>query len=389
VQSHRSGQAKHLGGCSEVQTANQASVVHALPGLYKMVPSCETRAIHSRSLGQSLLDDFDHTAFGQTAPRGLDKDYRDDVSGRTGGVMRRCSESQTCPKFFLGLSGSEFWQLQGSPVLTNARGTHDLVQPDNARIYYYASTQHGGAGGEASIRYTPSSSVYPSGTVVHFNDTFRALFIALEEWVVQGKEPPASQVPQLANGSLVRPEQLRFPAMQGVHWPVNGVATVIPRFNYLARYNDFELLDFGPQYLPQDESGIATWLPPVQTGQHYAILVPQVSPHTGLTVAGIQSVEAQAPLGTSLEFNYVSDERIVDLVNLAGSYIPFHQTLAQRMAAGDERPSLEELYGSQQGYVQAVSRAADNLVAHGFLLPADAGRIVEKAKQNAIFEAVE
>ncbi|MDH5855798.1 alpha/beta hydrolase domain-containing protein [Lampropedia aestuarii] len=328
----------------------------------------------------------DHTAFGQTAPRGLGKDYYDEISGRSGGVMRRCSESNTCPKFFLGLSGTEFWQLQGSPVLTNASGTQDLVQPDNARIYYYASTQHGGAGGEASISFAPSRSVYPSGTVVHFNDTFRALFIALEEWVVEGTAPPASQVPQLADGSLVRPDQVRFPVMQGVQWPVNGVATAIPRFNYLARYNDFELLDFGPQYLPQDESGIATLQPPVQTGQHYAILVPQVSPRTGLTLAGIQSVEAQAPLGTSIEFNYVSDERLVDLANLAGSYIPFHHSLAERMAAGDERPSLEELYGTQEAYVQAVSRAAQSLIAQRFLLPADAERIIDKARQTALFD---
>ena len=88
----------------------------------------------------------DHTAFGQTAPRGLAADYQDDLTGRSGGVMKRCSASATCPKFVLGLSGTEFWQLQGSPVLTDAFGFHDLVQPDNARIYYYASTQHGEIG---------------------------------------------------------------------------------------------------------------------------------------------------------------------------------------------------------------------------------------------------
>ena len=31
----------------------------------------------------------DHRAFGQTAPRGLAADYRDDVAGRTGGVNLR------------------------------------------------------------------------------------------------------------------------------------------------------------------------------------------------------------------------------------------------------------------------------------------------------------
>lgn len=328
----------------------------------------------------------DHTAFGQTAPRGLDSNYTDGISGRDGGVMRRCSATATCPKFFLGLSGTEFWQLQGSPALTNTQGTQDLVQPENARIYYYASTQHGGAGGEASISYAPARSVYPSGTVVHFNDTFRALFIALEDWVTTGRQPPASQVPQLADGSLVRPEQVKFPVMRGLQWKVGSQLTDIPAFNYLARYNDFELLDFGPQFRPEDEAGIASVFPPRQTGRHYPIMVPQVDAGTGLTRAGIRSVEAQAPLGTSIEFNYVASDKVVDLANLAGSYIPFHKTQAARLAAGDTRPSLQELYGSQQGYVQAVQAAADRLVAQRLLLPRDAQAIVQKAQASAIFD---
>ncbi|MDR0226001.1 MAG: hypothetical protein LBI66_06235 [Burkholderiaceae bacterium] len=326
----------------------------------------------------------DHTAFGQTAPRGLDRDYSDEVSGRQGGVMKRCEATATCPKFFLGLSGTEFWQLQGSPVLTDANGLRDIAQPANARIYYYASTQHGGAGGTASIAYAPTRNVYPAGTVVHFNDTFRALFIALEDWVVRGTEPPASQVPKLADGSLVRPDKLVFPAMKGLSWNVGGVATPIPEFSYLARHNGFSLLDFGPQYLPQDESGIATLLPPRATGKDYAILVPQVDPATGLTRAGIRGVEARAPLGTSLEFNYVATPGIVDLSNLTGSFIPFHKTRAARLAAGDGRPSLQELYGSQDGYVSAVTAAAQDLVRQRLLLQRDADAQIAAARAAAI-----
>lgn len=322
----------------------------------------------------------DHTAFGQTAPRGLAADYVDSVSGREGGVMRRCSATSTCPRFFLGLSGTEFWQLQGSPVLTDAEGRRDIAQPANARIYYYASTQHGGAGGVESISYAPSRTVYPAGTVVHFNDTFRALFLALEDWVVRGTEPPPSQVPRIADGTLVRPAQVAFPAMRGLTWNAGGVPAQIPEFRYLGRYNDFTLLDFGPQYRAQDESGIATLQPPRVAGRDYAILVPQVDPATGLTRAGIQSVEARVPLGTSIEFNDVATPGIVDLVNLTGSYIPFHTTRAARIAAGDGRPSLEERYGSQAGYVAAVSRAADDLVAERLLLRRDADAIVAKAR---------
>ncbi|MBL0728318.1 hypothetical protein JI745_11455 [Piscinibacter sp. HJYY11] len=326
----------------------------------------------------------DHTAFGQTAPRALDKDYVDPLTGRRGGVMTRCAATGTCPKFFLGLSGTEFWQLQGSPVLTDADGFTDLVQPDNARIYYYASTQHGGAGGTASINYQPSTAVYPRGTVTQFNDTFRALFIALEDWVVRDVAPPASQVPSIAAGTLVRPEQLAFPAMRGLTWPVAGTPTAIPDFSYRGWYNGYRVLDYGPQYVPQDESGIATLLPPL-VGRDYAIMVPQVDAQTGLATSGIRGIEVQAPLGTSLEFNYVAAPGIVDLVSLTGSYIPFHTTEAARLAAGDMRTSLEALYGNQAGYVAAVTNAANALVAQRFLLQRDADlRIQQAASANVL-----
>lgn len=326
----------------------------------------------------------DHTAFGQTAPRGLDKDYNDEVSGRQGGVMKRCAATDTCPKFFLGLSGTEFWQLQGSPVLTDALGTRDIAQPANARVYYYASTQHGGTGGTESISFAPTRNVYPAGTVVHFTDTFRALFVALEDWVVRGAEPPASQVPRLSDGTLAKPSQLVFPVMKGLNWNVGSTPTAIPAFDYLARYNGFALYDYGPQYIPQDESGIATVQPPRVVGKDYAILVPQVSPLTGLTQAGIRSVEARAPLGTSIEFNYVATPGIVDLSNLTGSFIPFHKTQAARIAAGDSRPSLEELYTNQSGYVAAVTQAARDLVAERFLLQRDADVLVQKARATTV-----
>lgn len=325
----------------------------------------------------------DHTAFGQTAPRALDKDYVDPLTGRAGGVMTRCAASNTCPKFFLGLSGTEFWQLQGSPVLTDAYGFSDLVQPDNARIYYYASTQHGGNGGTSSIAYVPSNSVYPRGTVTHHTDTFRALFIALEDWVVRDVAPPASQVPTIAGGTLVRPEQLVFPQMRGLSWPVAGVATAIPVFDYRAWFNGYKVLDYGPQYVPQDESGIASLLPPL-VGQDYAILVPQVDPSTGLTTSGIRGVEAQAPLGTSVEFNYVATPGLVDLTSLTGSYFPFHTTEAARLAAGDTRPSLESLYGNQAGYVSAVTAAAHDLVAQRFLLQRDADLRIQQAAATVV-----
>ena len=329
----------------------------------------------------------DHRAFGQTAPRGLAADYVDAVSGRQGGVMKRCEATATCPKFFLGLSGTEFWQLQGSPVLTDAFGFSDLTQPANARIYYYASSQHStGTGGlAAGIGFNPAATVYPAGSMVDTADTFRALFVNLEAWVTQDVPPPASQVPKVADGTLVPPSQLVFPTITGLSWtPSGGSPTAIPAFSYLARYNGFPLLDYGPQYRPEDESGVPTQVPPSYAGRDYAILVPQVDPGTGLTKAGIRAVDVQAPLGTNLEFNYVATPGIVDLVNLSGAFLPFHKTETARIAAGDTRPSLESLYTDQAGYVAAVTAAANSLVSQRFLLQRDADRRVQRAQANPV-----
>jgi len=185
-------------------------------------------------------------------------------------------------------------------------------------------------------------------------------------------------VPSIAAGTLVRPERVAFPAIKGVQWPVAGVATPVPDFSYRAWFNGYRVLDFGPQYVPQDESGIATQLPPL-AGTDYAILVPQVDASTGLATSGIRGVEVQAPLGTSIEFNYVAAPGVVDLTSLTGSYLPFHRTEAARLAAGDARPSLESLYGDQAGYVSAVTAAANRLVAQRFLLQRDADLRIQQA----------
>jgi hypothetical protein len=47
--------------------------------------------------------------------------------------------------------------------------------------------------------------------------------------------------------------------------------------------------------------------------------------------------------------------------------VPFAITKAQRLAANDPRPSLEERYGTHDGYVAAVTAAANNAACLGYL----------------------
>ncbi len=64
--------------------------------------------------------------------------------------------------------------------------------------------------------------------------------------------------------------------------------------------------------------------------------------------------------------------------------MPFAETRAERLAADDPRPSLEERYGDHDGYVDAVRAAAEELVADGLLLPDDAARAIAAAEASDV-----
>lgn len=325
----------------------------------------------------------DYTAFGQAGTRGLAPDYVDEVSQRSnGGILKRCDATKTCPKLFVGFSGSEFWALQGSPLLTNATGTKDLVQPANARIYYYASSHH--LLGLPSI--TPGvPSVFAGGLTVDIKyasnnnvgvtPVVRALYQNLEDWVVSGTTPPDSQVPTIAGGTLVKPGAVAFPSLPQVAY--TGLHTTMP------------LLDWGPGYRPQDESGIATVIPPTNLGRDYTLLLPQVD-EDGNDRAGIRSLDVAAGTGTNTGWNYTAKPGVIDLggaglaPGLVGSYFPYAKTRAERLASGDPRLSLEERYGSAQGYVAAVTAAANDLVARRFMLRVDADEAIAAATAKPV-----
>jgi len=54
------------------------------------------------------------------------------------------------------------------------------------------------------------------------------------------------------------------------------------------------------------------------------------------------------------------------------------------MANEDPRLSLEERYGSHDGYVQVVKTAAQKIVAAGFLLQTDADAVIEAAEKSNV-----
>ncbi|GAB2600646.1 alpha/beta hydrolase domain-containing protein [Ramlibacter solisilvae] len=322
----------------------------------------------------------DFTALGQAGTRGLAADYVDEVSQRSdGGILKRCTATSTCPKLFIGFSGSEFWALQGSPLLTTAFGTSDLVQPANARIYYYSSSHH--VLGLPSVPANTNTPPFAVGNLYATNgntgvvSVVRALYQDLEEWVVAGTTPPDSQVPKIADATLVRPAAVAFPSIPGVTF--TGLHTRYP------------LLDWGPNFKAKDETGIVSQLPPAYLGRDYAILVPQVD-IDGNDKAGIRSIDVAAGLGTNTGWNYTNKPGVTDLAGsplapgLVGAYFPYPKTRADRLASGDPRLSLEERYVNQAGYVAAVTAAANDLVARRFMLRVDADAAIASAVAKPI-----
>ena len=106
-----------------------------------------------------------------------------------------------------------------------------------------------------------------------------------------------------------------------------------------------------------------------------------------MDLGGIRSIEVSAPTATLTGWNVrATGRRPDDLCGLTGATIPFAKTKAERAASKDPRPSLEERYGSKDGFVRAVEDAARRLVKERFLLQEDADRYLQAARgADALF----
>jgi hypothetical protein len=110
----------------------------------------------------------------------------------------------------------------------------------------------------------------------------------------------------------------------------------------------------------------------------------------GNELGGVPVVLLDAPLGTYLGWNITAggarpfhQGQICDYV---GGMVPFAKTAQERKTSGDPRPSLEERYGSHDGYVAVVRKATDKAMAQGFLLPEDAADLVRAATASAVLK---
>ena len=295
----------------------------------------------------------------------------DPISGITDGILKR---PDTDPVVMQLDSESEFWQLMGSLQVRDGFGNPFPTLPWNVRLYFQSSTSHGFATG--GLLQGPSGSsalcANPTPGGSNFDNTLKALAVALDEWADKGIEPPPSNYPGLKDGTLVRPDEFiaDFPTIPGIGVPTGP--------------NTYQILNWGPLY--NSEGGIMSFQPPV-SGPSYEMFVPK-SNSDGLNVGGIRPIQVRAPLGTTMGWNIRNEEhRPQDsMCSLTGTYAPFATTKAERLAIGDPRPSLEERYKNHDGFVEAVTKAAHELVRERFLLKEDGDKYIQAAKDSSVLK---
>jgi len=255
----------------------------------------------------------------------------------TGALMRGDNSD---PKLIETNTSTEYWQKGASLLHTDPDGTRDLALPENVRGYYLPGTQHGGKAGmprDAGPCANPRNWHDPMPAI-------RALLIALDEWVADGREPPASRLPRIADGTLVRAEVVAWPKL---------VPLVPPR-----AANDVVDLD--------------DWTDPQPPQQRWQVLVPQVDAD-GNEIAGIRLPDIAVPRGTFTGWNlYRPPLPDGELADRDGTFLAFAATRAERASAGDPRASIEERYPTPAVHTARVAQAVEALRADRLLPDADA-----------------
>jgi hypothetical protein len=271
----------------------------------------------------------------------------DPITGRQDGLGARIPAGLE-PKMMLVDSASEYWDRGRVAALRHISidGGEDVEDAPNVRVYMLAGTKHGAG------TYPPvdNGGQFKENT----NDyrwAQRGLLAALDAWVRQGTPPPASRHPRHADGTLVAQKNLKFPAIPGVRWPTHvagGYRADVP--------NPYAALPF---------------------------MVSQVDAD-GNDVGGIRLPEQAVPLATLTGWQFRS-ERIGSpdvLIAMAGSYIPFPTTRAERERTRDPRLSIAERYTGRADYLSKIEQAANRLAAERYILQEDIPAIVQAAGRH-------
>jgi len=293
------------------------------------------------------------------------------------GLLDAAARSRTIPKIFYTNTSYEYWGRAASLIHTSADGQKDAATAPNTRIYFLAGLEH------FTVPFPPEKDMlgnpdYKSQQKPNPNPIqwyWRALITDMDQWVKDGKEPPPSTYPKIAESTLVPLDKYKFPKIPGVNTP-HEVS--------LAYHLDFALEVIGrPPGKANSKEPEMSWIAiePPQVGAPFGVLVPQ-SDADGNDLGGVRLPELQVPLATYTGWN-LRDPSIgapEQRVSFLGSWIPLAKTAEERKKSGDPRLSIAERYKSQEEYMSKFEQAAKKLIEQRFLLQEDLPAILERGK---------
>lgn len=275
----------------------------------------------------------------------------DHLTGRRDGLLLRCRTSNTCPRVMQSDSEYEFWGARASLLVTDTQGRHIDLPPE---VRAYALTGHPHFAMASAVAARIDRCALPVNPL-QAGAPMRALLVALESWLREGVEPPASRYPMVGQGTLV---------------PAEGLYAGLTALGYRGAYGPAQLVDISV-------------MPPVVRGE-YAVLLPRADAD-GNAIGGLRGPVIEAPRATYTGWNPRAEGFAPGaLCYNTGAVLPFAATRAEREAVRDPRLSIEERYATPAAYVAAVRASAERLAVERLLLPEDVTGITAAAEAGSL-----
>jgi hypothetical protein len=252
---------------------------------------------------------------------------QDPETGVTDGLLAKVKD---VPRVFYTNGSYEYWGRNAALIHVTPDGKRDAEMAPGTRVYFVAGSQHG-----PGRLPPPKTGSVNFANMNDYRPLYRALLEAMQAWVKDGVEPPASLYPRLDRKELV--------AYENVH---DAEAPKQPMRSWRVDYRTE---------------------PPV-LGKMFPLLVPVVGVD-GNEVGGVRMPEVAVPLARYRGWNYVDAPNAPKgyVNDMVGSTLPF------------PRAEIEKRYGSREKYQGLVRAKAMEMVKARLLLEADVEAVVKRA----------